>query len=107
MSWPRSTSSSRPQESATPTCRRSTAERHGVGGRVLRLSDDEVRILALEHVAILREDGLRDRDELQRRLDVAGALDAATSKRHRHVLLALEVLVGYLGVHRHLDFRLP
>src|SRR3712207_7563252 len=42
-----------------------------------------------------------------RRLHVARALDPSASERDRHVLLALEVLVRDLGVHRHLDLRIP
>src|SRR5829696_5352365 len=70
-------------------------------------SHHQVRVLLLEHGAVAREDGLRDRHERERRLDVAAGLDPAPRDSHRDVLLALEVLVGRLGGHGHLDARLP
>src|SRR5204863_6898820 len=70
-------------------------------------SRDKVRVLLLEHLAVHRIDGLGDRDQGERLLHVAARLDAAARDRHRDVLLALEVLVGDVGVHLHLDLGLP
>src|SRR3954463_9821324 len=72
-----------------------------------RASDLQVRILALDDLRVARVDRLGDRDEGQRGLDVAPGLDPPTGDRDGDVLLALEVLVGGLGGHRHLDLGLP
>src|SRR4051794_38950432 len=58
-----------------------------------------MRVLLLEHLPVHRVDRLRDRDQGERLLHVAARLDAAARDRHRHVLLALEVLVGDVRVH--------
>src|SRR3954451_3606097 len=70
-------------------------------------SRDKVRVLLLEVFAVHRVHGLGDRDQRERLLHVATRLDAAPGDRHRHVLLALEVLVGDVGVHLHLHLGLP
>src|SRR5215213_422937 len=70
-------------------------------------SGEEMRVLLLEVLAVHPVDGLRYRDQRQGLLDVAARLDATPSDRHRHVLLALEVLVRDVGVHLHLHVGLP
>src|SRR3954451_3696268 len=70
-------------------------------------SRDKVRVLLLEHLAVHPVHRLRDRDQGERLLHVAARLDAPACDRHRHVLLALEVLVGDVGVHLHLHLGLP
>src|SRR5919107_1834896 len=64
-------------------------------------------MLALEVLPVARVDRLGDRDQAERGLDVAAGLDPPARERDRDVLLALEVLVGGLGGHRHLDLGLP
>src|SRR3954447_18664307 len=72
-----------------------------------RRSGLEVRVLALDQRAVARVHGLGDRDQAERRRDVAAGLDAATRDRDGDVLLALEVLVGGLRGHLHLHPGLP
>src|SRR4051812_11894392 len=66
-----------------------------------------MRVLGLDDLAVLGVDGLRDRDQRERRLDVAARLDPAPRDRDGDVLLALEVLVRDLRGHLHLDLGLP
>src|SRR4051794_39811905 len=66
-----------------------------------------MRVLGLDDLAVLGVHGLRDRDERERRLDVAARLDPAPRDRDGDVLLALEVLVRDLRRHLHLDLGLP
>src|SRR5947209_15609 len=56
----------------------------------------QMREVRFDQLAIAREDRPRDRDQLERRLDVATRLYAAARDRKRHVLAALEVAVGSL-----------
>src|SRR5205823_12174 len=59
---------------------------------------EQVWVVALQHRPVLREYRLRDRYQLESRLDVPGALDAASGEGDGDVLLSLEVLVRHLGV---------
>src|SRR4051794_8647959 len=67
----------------------------------------QVRLLALEVAAVLLVDRLGDGDQGEGGLHVPARLDPPARDRHRDVLLALEVAVGDLGGHRHLDLGLP
>src|SRR5215208_6330735 len=64
-------------------------------------------MLAPEVLAIARVDRLGDGDQAQRGLHVAARLDPPAGQRDGDVFLALEVLVGRLGGHRHPDLRVP
>src|SRR4051812_26176086 len=66
---------------------------------------EELWVLVGEVRAVLGVDRLGDRNELERRLDVAAGLDAPAGERDGDVLLALEVPVGGLRGHRHPDLR--
>src|SRR6478752_402504 len=54
-------------------------------------SDEQVRLLPLEVVAVLRVDRLGDRDQVEGGLHVAPGLDPPPRDGHGDVLLALEV----------------
>src|SRR3954452_4437408 len=67
----------------------------------------EVRVLLFHEVPVTTIDRLGDRDQAERRLDVPARFDPPAGESHRDVLLALEVPVGDLRGHLHLDLRLP